>query len=141
MIRLITLLLYSSVTYLCHTDVCGANCEASLGAELHLHGKQGAARRRHKASQQPATGFPPECRVMSLAAAPLSDLTPSSSSSSSSSFPSSSSGCLHYLAVGCSDGIVRSVCLFVCLFVALFGCLFVLRFITSTKRIRGLLVH
>lgn len=53
-----------------------------LCGEVFLHNKHGSRRQRSKDSQ-------PECRVMSLAALPLS--TPP----------------YHYLAAGCSDGIIR----------------------------------
>ncbi len=53
-----------------------------LCGEVFLHNKHGSRKQRSKDSQ-------PECRVMSLAALPLS--TPP----------------YHYLAAGCSDGIIR----------------------------------
>ena len=91
--------------FLCHlfalhqAGVTDKELDVSLNAELFLHDVPSFSRRRKLKSSN--VELPPECRVMSLTAFPLATLLETGDALSLS--------CHHYVAVGCSDAVVRYV--------------------------------
>lgn len=72
--------------------------DVTLKAELYLH--DGSSRLRKRQPKKKLAEAPPECRIMSLTSFPLSELyTPSERYSFVSSH--------HFIAAGCSDGMIR----------------------------------
>ena len=72
--------------------------DVTLKAELYLH--DGSSRLRKRQPKKKLAETPPECRIMSLTSFPLSELY---APSGRYSFVSSH----HFIAAGCSDGMIR----------------------------------
>ena len=73
--------------------------DITLDAELYLHDDPQRPR-RHRPDKLSSAELPPECRVMSLSSFPLTSLLASDGDTHSLNG-------YHYLAVGCSDALIR----------------------------------
>lgn len=68
--------------------------EVTLEAELSIHHDPSKPARRRKKPSPAADSLLPECRVMALVSFPLSEVTEKDTPE-------------HYMAAGCSDGVIR----------------------------------
>ena len=77
--------------------------DVTLDAELFLH-DDSLKPRRHRRNKSPCDDLPPECRAMSLSSFPLTSAVVSDVDTHSLTG-------YHYVAVGCSDAMIRYVCI------------------------------